>query len=47
MKYNWEVRRVSFEKLEKALEEASREGWDVFSIMSVEGEFVIVVRRSV
>jgi hypothetical protein len=45
MKYNWEVRRVPFEELELLLKSVSTKGFEVFTILSVEGAFVVVFRK--
>jgi hypothetical protein len=47
MKYNWEVASVALTQLEQHLEAASAKGWEVFSVLAVEGAFVIIVRRPV
>lgn len=45
MKYNWEVRTVPLEKLEQNLEAASAAGWEVFSVLAIQGSFLVIVRR--
>lgn len=47
MRYNWEVINVVFADLERTLEQASARGWDVFSVMAVEGAFVVIIRQPV
>lgn len=45
MGYNWEVRKVDGNNLEKALEGASANGWEVFTVLTYSTEFVVIVRR--
>lgn len=48
MKYNWNVVTVTqLDQLEKQLEMASAKGWEIFSVLAVEGTCVIIARYPV